>query len=891
MTTPSSLLNSELYSTLHDRQRRNQRMIAKEDQLRARRYGMCEHGRNGRLKYTYNGKILIWCPYSNRAITCWNIPDSERGPEDSGTSHSDPILIQKSRQHALPQAEMAHTLVTLQIRNQKTKWKSHTVLVVDMSGSMRTDDVNGARCRSDGVWTCLAKEFVQKQVEQGKTSLHDLVSVVLMRDTAQVVLECEPMNYVLYNKLVDLREWTNQRPGGHGNYAPALEKAELLLNKNSVGSCAVALFFFSDGRPSDANKHELPAKMGALASRFGRRLIVTCVGMANHQTEDFTILQQMANEAMAYGAIATFHKPSMNADSLSQIISSQVTSSLTSTKTELTNLSTGKSLTVRTDLVRERHNAPDDVAPTDDWRLFNDTSTKYTVNVWTWNPALKGGQGDFGRLIDPRCAACYNVTVLDTTQTAGAADATKGMMCNSCKACFFCWTCVQNRRAGRVHGKPVCHKMATERRQGAFLPLKETCALPSFDVAWKQKCFGEGAERVAFKFRYLDDTGAFTGPNMVAKESRFIDNHGIEAKAAGAYLTTEQHQYHRVFMQTQYLASQFADKFNAALQEWMDHLDEIAVNRIKKYSRASQQQQEEISIFLQQCRYHKERVRRYPRIRFLRPHIFELVDKEQGKTFNVLVEPMIEGTYRKYNSNNGGLLNQPKFESPFLQSGDESINPSLVHMLLGSKQQEPETSVLLGGGAGGLVGRTANAAAGAGAGGHNLGAIEEGDSEEDDDDDDSERETDEYERKRLGTTKNDRHGGGGDKDDPRDFFERLVQEGDWADRKLTNATIPDDDFMQAFSHFSYVRSGSRLIVVDLQGTLQVSSKYGTREFVLTDPAIHKRKKSRRLKDLKFGRTDRGDKGIRDFFSTHTCNDACRLLGVPPQTNKKVQLIP
>ena len=30
---------------------------------------------------------------------------------------------------------------------------------------------------------------------------------------------------------------------------------------------------------------------------------------------------------------------------------------------------------------------------------------------------------------------------------------------------------------------------------------------------------------------------------------------------------------------------------------------------------------------------------------------------------------------------------------------------------------------------------------------------------------------------------------------------------------------------------------------------------------------------------RFGRTDRGRKGILDFFSTHKCNDICRALGL------------
>ena len=141
----SSVLNSELHSTLHDRQRRKQRWIGKDDQLKARRYGMVEIQANGRLKYTYQGKVLIWCPISNRAITSWCISTKEAGDGSGGTHLTDPVLLSKSNEHESDYAQAAHILITNQIRNEKSKWKSHTVLVVDMSGSMRTDDVNGAR--------------------------------------------------------------------------------------------------------------------------------------------------------------------------------------------------------------------------------------------------------------------------------------------------------------------------------------------------------------------------------------------------------------------------------------------------------------------------------------------------------------------------------------------------------------------------------------------------------------------------------------------------------------------------------------------------------------------------------------------------------------------------
>jgi hypothetical protein len=217
--TSSSLVDSELESTLHDRQRRGSREIKKIDQLRARRYGMCEPGHHGRLKYTLAEQVFIWDPHKNRAITSYGRTCGIGGGKiKSGTRFTDPVMLAKSEEH-----DAVHVLASRQrlhatILQHKENWKSHTVLVVDMSGSMRTDDIDGARCRSDGVFTCLAREFVRKQLEEQSTTMYDLISVVAMRETAEVVLICEPTDWVLYNKLVDLREWTTLKPQGPGEW-------------------------------------------------------------------------------------------------------------------------------------------------------------------------------------------------------------------------------------------------------------------------------------------------------------------------------------------------------------------------------------------------------------------------------------------------------------------------------------------------------------------------------------------------------------------------------------------------------------------------------------------------------------------------------------------------
>lgn len=81
------------------------------------------------------------------------------------------------------------------------------------------------------------------------------------------------------------------------------------------------------------------------------------------------------------------------------------------------------------------------------------------------------------------------------------------------------------------------------------------------------------------------------------------------------------------------------------------------------------------------------------------------------------------------------------------------------------------------------------------------------------------------------------------------------------------------DIPQAFSHFSYLYSGRKMMVCDLQGVL--SNTNGSSIFELTDPVIHYKSTSGHKQV--YGRTDRGHKGINQFFVTHKCSEICRYL--------------
>jgi Alpha-kinase family len=74
--------------------------------------------------------------------------------------------------------------------------------------------------------------------------------------------------------------------------------------------------------------------------------------------------------------------------------------------------------------------------------------------------------------------------------------------------------------------------------------------------------------------------------------------------------------------------------------------------------------------------------------------------------------------------------------------------------------------------------------------------------------------------------------------------------------------------MEAFTHYTYHKSGGSLIVCDLQGRYRLDTfKKNRCRFELTDPAVCSRTK-------KYGPTDLGEKGIESVFANHQCNQFC-----------------
>ena len=115
-------------------------------------------------------------------------------------------------------------------------------------------------------------------------------------------------------------------------------------------------------------------------------------------------------------------------------------------------------------------------------------------------------------------------------------------------------------------------------------------------------------------------------------------------------------------------------------------------------------------------------------------------------------------------------------------------------------------------------------------------------------------------------------------------YELYLGDGDYMKFNTNFHHLPAKDdklnnTCQAFSHYSWEKSGKRQVICDLQGI-----KIGDTRVALTDPAIHD------TNVLCHGNTNLGARGIQQFFRNHECNYLCRALGLkrPPDEAEATQ---
>ena len=362
-TSAATLLSND-----HSRMRRAERLIAKRDFQAALKYGAAVPSYNPRgelcWRYTFKDMVFIVDKFRTREITCWAKPGSGLDVAKRRITESMALLHQDSCKR---------------LKNA-CNWTSHTIVVVDQSGSMRKTDVTGGATRSDAVWLTLAADFVAKHIETGKSTASDVVSIIAMCSESVVLIDRQPHDWLLFNRLVDLLR--EQEPHFDGNYIPALDAAERLLLANEFGACALTLFFLSDGKPSDrvpsgtffggdslgAMISMMGKRIDSLASRFGRRLSVITVGFAG-PGEDFRVLQKLAERPKQFGSLGLFHPAQLNPDALGTALSS-LTSTLTATRTELTAVGGATQREVRDVRRQARDSVGQDLLPNANWYTY-----------------------------------------------------------------------------------------------------------------------------------------------------------------------------------------------------------------------------------------------------------------------------------------------------------------------------------------------------------------------------------------------------------------------------------------------------------------------------------------------------------------------------------------
>ena len=341
--------------------RRAQRVIEKRDLQSAVKHGICTVSFNPRgylnYRYVFADIVYITDETSTKEITSWAVPGAGLDVAK--------VLITPDMKHA-------HGKACRRVENC-ANWTSHTVIVVDQSGSMRKTDVPGGATRSDAVWLTIALEFVAKQLDNQQATETDIVSVISMSGSGMVIIDRMPHDWLLFNSVIDLLR--TSEPHFDGNYMSALDAAERLLMLNSLGNCALALFFLSDGKPSDhmpSGRHGgiaslaalISARIDVLCSHFGRRLAVTTFGFAG-PGEGFEVLESMAARAPLFGSAGRFISTGLSLQDLSLAFST-LAASTTATRTELTALGGSSQRAVR-DVRREASDTLEEHSLSSNW--------------------------------------------------------------------------------------------------------------------------------------------------------------------------------------------------------------------------------------------------------------------------------------------------------------------------------------------------------------------------------------------------------------------------------------------------------------------------------------------------------------------------------------------
>jgi len=326
-----SQLTEELtvLSTVHGRARRELRDISKHDLKTVMKYGTKTRGRivmgEQRWMFELDNTIYITDYLCRKEITCYKKAISIEPANITDAmirNHGEAVRLLKEDPHIST---------------------THSIIIIDQSGSMKTCDVNCFRSRSDAAYGTLALDYIAEQLySMGDEFFVDAVTIIEMNDSGSIFVEKEPLDWILFNKV--LHRMSNAKPHSHGSYVESIELAEAIIQRDlkaldeldADDLPAFMLVLVSDGKPSDKlPEHEIRRRdaIVRLSQRLQSKLTVFGMGIGSLGS-DFYQLSLLVDTAEEYGAKGQFNHAGLNAASLSTAFSS-VATSMTTTRNEL----------------------------------------------------------------------------------------------------------------------------------------------------------------------------------------------------------------------------------------------------------------------------------------------------------------------------------------------------------------------------------------------------------------------------------------------------------------------------------------------------------------------------------------------------------------------------
>eukprot|EP00923_Selenidium_pygospionis_P055214 GHVN01096268.1.p1 GENE.GHVN01096268.1~~GHVN01096268.1.p1 ORF type:complete len:521 (+),score=71.97 GHVN01096268.1:40-1563(+) len=327
-TTEISILSS-----LHGRQRRELRHIEKRDLQEALKYGKCtpaypcRRTYMPRWKFEYRDVIYITDYDKSKEITSYRVPVA---------ISKAPISVEILKRH-----DFLKQLIT----EDPKLCSTHTFVICDQSGSMKRGDVNGFRSRSHAAHGLLALDFVANQISERSRSDNfiEALTLISMKDTGTVVFEKQPLDWLTFNKVVDLQDLS--KPSTHGSYSQSLKIVAQMISKEvealteEIDTEDLPIFtviLISDGRPSDRTlgQHgDAETQVREMGSKLGSKLVFQAMGLGDEEKE-FDSLKKIVQVAKDCGASGSFTHTGLSASLMSTTMSS-FSETLTVTRTEL----------------------------------------------------------------------------------------------------------------------------------------------------------------------------------------------------------------------------------------------------------------------------------------------------------------------------------------------------------------------------------------------------------------------------------------------------------------------------------------------------------------------------------------------------------------------------